>query len=391
MQIRAKANDNQIINTAGAARERAAQREGKQFGKDGRKSIFAGDLGVQQDRISLRRQRAQKKALKIVGDAWKGDKKIDQNIMEIRDRVAQLNAEKKENLGIITEGEAQKEALRQQYGVASDSQEQKELELLERAADAERECNFDLLTEDEWKQVKELKQRQLSEEDQELLRKKTLSEDPESGVRLTDEEKEKVAQLEAREDRLTEYQERCLAIDKFQGTYETRNEKIDAELMGCHATIRATKLERLKYHAMVDAQKQADEVMEAAGREILGMMIDEAKEHVDEELEEPREEAKEKAEEKAEEEEKTAERNEKKEELEAQIDAAHERSEEQEELRREAEERSREDAELLETMIDAGVGNVGNVSDIQSEIKTILHKMKLLEEDLKGSTVDDQL
>ena len=391
MQIRAKANDNQIINTAGAARERAAQREGKQFGKDGRKSIFAGDLGVQQDRISLRRQRAQKKALKIVGDAWKGDKKIDQNIMEIRDRVAQLNAEKKENLGIIAEGEAQKEAMRQQYGVDADSQEQKELELLERAADAERECNFDLLTENEWKQVKELKQRQLSEEDQELLRKKALSEDPESGVMLTDEEKEKVAQLEARKDRLTEYQERCLAIDKFQGTYETRNEKIDAELMGCHATIRATKLERLKYHAMVDAQKQADEVMEAAGKEILGMMIDEAKEHVDEELEEPREEAKEKAEEKAEEEEKTAERNEKKEELEAQIDAAHERSEEQEELRREAEERSREDAELLETMIDAGVGNVGNVSDIQSEIKTILHKMKLLEEDLKGSTVDDQL
>ena len=142
---------------------------------------------------------------------------------------------------------------------------------------------------------------------------------------------------------------------------------------------------------MVDAQKQADEVMEAAGKEILGMMIDEAKEHVDEELEKPREEAKEKAEEKAEEEEKVAERNEKKEELEAQIDAAHERSEEQEELRREAEERSREDADLLETMIDAGVGNVGNVSDIQSEIKTMLHKMKLLEEDLKGSAVDDQL
>ena len=391
MQIRAKANENQIINTAGAARERAAQREGKQFGKNGRKSIFAGDIGVQQDSITLRRQRAQKKALKIVSDAWTGDRKIDQNMMEVRDRAAQLNAEKKENLDIIAEGEAKKEALRQQYGVSADSQEQKELELLQRAEDAKYERKNYLLTEDEWKQVEELKKRQLSEEDQELLRKKALSEDSATGVQLTDEEKEKVAQLEAREDRLTEYQERCLAIDKFQRTYETRNQQIDEELAGCYATIRATRLERLKYHGMVDAQKQADEVMEAAGKEILGMMIEEAKEHVDEELEEPREEAKEKAEEKAEEEEKIAERNEKKEELEAQIDAAHERSEEQEELRREAEERSREDAELLETMIDAGVGNVGNVSDIQSEIKTMLHKMKLLEEDLKGSTVDDQL
>ncbi|MBD5504732.1 MAG: hypothetical protein HDR09_13635 [Lachnospiraceae bacterium] len=391
MQIRAKANENQIINTAGAARERAAQRDGKQFGKNGRKSIFAGDIGVQQDSITLRRQRAQKKALKIVSDAWNGDRKIDQNMMEVRDRAAQLNAEKKENLDIIAEGEAKKEALRQQYGVSADSQEQKELELLQRAEDAKYEHKDYLLTEDEWKQVNELKKRQLSEEDQELLRKKALSEDPATGVQLTDEEKEKVAQLEARENRLTEYQERCLAIDKFQRTYETRNQQIDEELTGCYATIRATRLERLKYHGMVDAQKQADEVMEAAGKEILGMMIEEAKEHVDEELEEPREEAKEKAEEKAEEEEKIAERNEKKEELEAQIDAAHERSEEQEELRREAEERSREDAELLETMIDAGVGNVGNVSDIQSEIKTMLHKMKLLEEDLKGSAVDDQL
>lgn len=391
MQIRANANENQIINTAGAARERAAQREGKQFGKNGRKSIFAGDIGVQQDSIALRRQRAQKKALKIVSDAWNGDRKIDQNMMEVRDRAAQLNAEKKENLDIIAEGEAQKEALRQQYGVSADSQEQKELELLQRAEDAKYEHKDYLLTEDEWKQVNELKKRQLSEEDQELLRKKALSEDSSTGVRLTDEEKERVAQLEAREDRLTEYQERCLAIDKFQRTYETRNQQIDDELVGCYATIRSTRLERLKYHGMVDAQKQADEVMEAAGKEILGMMIDEAKEHVDEELEKPREEAKEKAEEKAEEEEKVAERNEKKEELEAQIDAAHERSEEQEELRREAEERSREDADLLETMIDAGVGNVGNVSDIQSEIKTMLHKMKLLEEDLKGSAVDDQL
>ena len=100
MQIRAKANENQIINTAGAARESAAQREGKQFGKNGRKSIFAGDIGVQQDSIALRRQRAQKKALKIVSDAWNGDRKIDQNMMEVRDRAAQLNAEKKENLNM---------------------------------------------------------------------------------------------------------------------------------------------------------------------------------------------------------------------------------------------------------------------------------------------------
>lgn len=391
MQIRANANENQIINTGSAARDRAAQRAGKQFGKNGRKSIFAGDIGVQQDRITQRRERAKKKALKIVGDAWNGDKKIDQSISEVRDRVVQLNAEKEENLTIISGTEEQKEALRKQYGVSADSQEQKDLELLERAAEAERKFKFNMLTEDEWKQVDELKKRRLSDEDKELLRKQELAEDPLSGVYLTEEEKEKIAKIMPAENRLTEYQERCLALDAYQSNYEIRNEKIDRELMGCHATIRATKLERLKYHEMVDAQNKADKAMEAAGKEILGMLIEEAKDHVDEELEEPREEAKEEAEKKAEEEEKIEEREEKQEQIDEQVDAAQERNEEQEALRREAEERSREDADLLETMIDAGVGNVGSGSDIKSEIKNMLHKMKLLEEDIKGSQVDEEL
>ena len=60
-------------------------------------------------------------------------------------------------------------------------------------------------------------------------------------------------------------------------------------------------------------------------------------------------------------------------------------------MRREVQERSREEADLLETMMEAGMGNVGNVSEVQSEIKNMIHKMKLLEEDLKGSTVDEDL
>ncbi len=392
MQIRANANENQIINSASAARERAAQREGKQFGgQSGRKSIFAGDIGMRQDRITQRREYARKKALKIVGDAWNVDKKIDQNILDIRDRAAQLMDEKKENLDVIETAEMQKEALREQYGVAADSQEQKDLELLQKA-DRASNPRFDIhLTAEEEAQVKVLKERRLSAEDKELLRKKALSEDPVTGVQLTEEEQEKAAQLENKKDRLTEYQERCLDIDAFQHTYEKRNLEIDRELAGCYGSIRATKQERLKYHEMVNAQNKADKVMDAAGKEILGMLVEEAKDHVDEELEEPREEVKEEAEEKAEEEERIEEREEKQEELEAQVDAAHDRSEEQEAVRREVQERSREEADLLETMMEAGMGNVGNVSEVQSEIKNMIHKMKLLEEDLKGSTVDEDL
>ena len=55
--------------------------------------------------------------------------------------------------------------------------------------------------------------------------------------------------------------------------------------MNCNRTIGAIQLERLKHQEMVKAQKKADEVMEAANDEIFGMLVDEAKDHVDEDLE----------------------------------------------------------------------------------------------------------
>lgn len=391
MQIRANANDNQIINTNAAARARAEERAGRQNRQTkGKQSIFAGDLGLHGDMISLRRQRAQRKALKIVGDAWDGEKKVDKSITDIRDRLCELWAEKEENLGYIAQGDAQKEALRQQYGVALDSQEQKDLELLEKREKAgispAGEVQF---TQEELDRLEVLDGRKPTAEDFELLKKKADAEMPGSTVKLTEEEEAKLAELEGVP--LTEYQERCMRIDKYQQRYEKRNTQIDEEVMNCNSTIRAIQQERLKYHGMVDAQKKADKAMEAANDEIFGMLVDEAKEHVDEEMEETREEAKEEAEEKAEQEEKIEEREEKQEELEARIEETHENNEEQEKLRRESSERSREDANLLENMIDAGMGNMGSISDVQTEVKNMLHKMKLLEEDLKGSTVDDQV
>lgn len=353
MQIRANGNENQVISVSSAARaraeERAAQRAGRKPQQNGRKTIFAGDLGLSQDIITQRKQRAQKKALKIVGDAWAGDRKIDAGIAEMKDKLVQLRQELSDNLNVIAEGDAQKEALRQEYGVEMDSREQKDLELLEKEADARR--GFD--------------------------------------VEFTEEEMERLA--EVKKQPLTEYQERCMKIDSYQGGFERRNVIIRDQIVGYNASVTATRLERLKYHEMVDAQKKAENVMEAASKEAVGLLVDEAKDHVDEELEETREEAEKKAEEKAEQEEKIDERKEKQEEVEVRIDEAREKNEEREELRKEAEERSREDAELLGDMMDAGMGGVGSTSDVKSDIKNMLHKMKLLEEDLKGSIVDDQM
>lgn len=358
MQI--KANENQVINVSSAAQARRQERAGRNSQQQNRKSIFAGDLGFNQDAVTLRKQHAQKKAFKLISDVWAGDQKIDQNIADIRAKVNELQADIEANQEIVNQGEAQKEALRAQYGVEADSQEQKDLELLEKEADMRR-----------------------------------LGTGPE-GVQLTEEEQARLNELRdpvtwQYKIPLTEYQQRCLEIDDRQGVYESRIISAERQIEAGYASIREIRIERLKHHDMADARKEADEVMAQASKDTICMLVDEAKDHVDETYEEQREEAKEKAEEKEEQEEKIEDRREEKEELEVRINAESAERHETEEARREQEKKAREDAELLEDMAAGGMDVAGSSDEVKAEIKDMLHKMKLLEEDLKGAAVDEEL
>ncbi len=389
MQIRANENENQVIQVSSSTRARAQEKAGRNGQEEQkRNTIFMGDLNVKKDPITQRKQYAQQKALKMVGDAWDVDRKIDQNIQDIRDKLRQLEDEYVENLGYIAEGDAQKEQLRQQYNVAPDSQEQKDLELLQKKADYMRHPDEVTLTEEDRARLKAISGRPPeTKEEVELLQRKADAEKFGLEVEWTEEEEALLKEMEGVP--LTEYQERCLKIDGYQKIYETRNDVIKDQIAAYNGSIRATRLERLKFREMEKAQKKAEEVMEAAGKEIIGMLMEEAKDHVDEEMEETKEEAEEKAEEEASQEEKIEERKEDTAELEQRIDEAHRENEAREELRREAEERSREDAVLLGDIMEAGMGT-GSLSDVKFDVKNMLHKMKLLEEDLKGSIVDEE-
>lgn len=131
-----------------------------------------------------------------------------------------------------------------------------------------------------------------------------------------------------------------------------------------NAVIRGTRLERLKKSPMVKAQKEAEEVLEAARDEIIGMGWEEVKDHIDEEAEEREEKA-----------EKIKEEKEKQEEF---IERQKEKREEEESW---IEELKPED---MTALLDKG-------SDVQKELQEMLQKMKLLEEDIKGAAVDETL
>lgn len=288
-------------------------------------TIFAGNLNKQLDPIAQKKQQARQQAMKIVSDAWEGERKIDEDIEDRRNKIAKLRTDmgtaRKQLKGI----EEAREKLRKNCGVEKDSQEEQDLKLLEKEMDMYK---------------------------------------PGKGVSLSKEEMERIAQL--KKNGLTQYQQRSLEMKESGSVYEDEIAEIEKQIAEESAVIRGTKLERLKYNPMAEANKQADAVLEAASDEIIGMLMEEAKNHIDEEMEEKKEAAEEKAEEEKEQEER--------------LESIKEKKEEQKEL-------TEAITDVTEKMLEMD----GVKTDVQQEIKDMMNKMKLLEEDMKGAAIDETL
>ena len=136
--------------------------------------------------------------------------------------------------------------------------------------------------------------------------------------------------------------------------------EIEAE----NAVIRGIHLERLKKDPMLGAKKQAEEVLEAARDEIIGMVTEEAKDHIDEEQEKREEQAEE----------------------------VKEKKEEQEKILEKRKEREDELEELMEDMPLEELADLKNAqTQMQQEIQNLVSKMGLVAEDIKGARVDESL
>lgn len=287
------------------------------------KSIYAGEWNKQFDPIEQKKQQAKKQAMRVVGKARQADQKIEQDMQKRRDKIEDYKKELKFASDELNRFEEEEEALRKGYGVEEDSKEQQELELLKKSMDSKR-----------------------------------------GGRQLTGEEKQQLGELD--ETRLTEYQQRAVAMYKERFYYEDMRKAAQDGISEETRIIAATRQAMLKSQGMIKAEKKADKIMQNAGEEIIGMLLDEAKEHIDEEMEEKIEAAEEKAEKEKEEK---------------------ERLEEIKEEKKENEEFAQQLAETTEYMVD-----LEGVSDnITKEIKKIAEEMKLLEEDLKGAAVDTQI
>ena len=294
-------------------------------GTANRKTINGSDLQKKFDPIAAKKEQARKRAMKIVGDAFANEQKIDDDLNARRERIKSLQKDMGDADKAISEIEDNRAALRDVYGVDEDSQEEADLKLLEKEIKAQMTGSDVHLSKDDMDAIKKIK-----------------------------------------ENGLSEYQQRSLEMLEYEVSYAKTAYEANEEIKIENSIISATLLERLKSHAMVDASKEADAIMDAASDEIISMLVDEAKEHIDEEAEKQKEMAQ-------------AEK-EKEEEIQERIDAAKEKKKENEELTE----------DILEGVQEAST-NASDISAAQQEIKDMMNKMKLIEDDIKGAAVDKSI
>lgn len=202
------------------------------------------------------------------------------------------------------------------------------------------------------------------EKDLKLLEKELRSHMPGNYEALSKEDMDKIRDI--KESGLSEYQEKSLSILESEIPYVTAVYEAKQEIGMENRIISTTKIERLKSHSMIDAQKEAELIMKEAALEIKGMLVDEAKNNIDENADEQKEKAKLEAE--------------KQKEIQERIDAAKEKKTKNELV-----------TENIIENVEEISSKVNDVGEALQEIKNMMNKMKLVEEDIKGVAVDKNL
>ena len=269
------------------------------------------------DPIAAKKENAKKKALKIVGDAFSNERKIDDDIKSRREKIDSLLkdiGDARKSIGVL---EKSRSELMDVYGVTEDSPEENDLKLLE---------------------------------------KEFRSNLPGSKEMLTIEERARLSEIKA--NGLTEYQQRSMELLQYESPFLEEAYEAEKGIYEEERIISGIKIERLKHHTMLDASKQADKVMDEASKEIVKMIVDEAKENIDKKAEEEKEKAK-------------AEK-EKKEELEEKIEAAREKRRENEKLTEEI----LENASEVTTVVNDVKEAQQEVKEMLSKMKLIEDDIK---------------
>lgn len=131
LTVHAGKNENSLFIT----NENAMNRRAGEKAQEGKKNtIYAGNIGVRPDSIQIKRQQAQKKAMKILQDTFNADKELDQGMEDMATRATELqdqNLEYRKELDQIRNTRAE---LEKNYE-GSEDKENSDLDLMRKELD----------------------------------------------------------------------------------------------------------------------------------------------------------------------------------------------------------------------------------------------------------------
>lgn len=305
--------------------------ETRKNGVSDKGTVYAGDLQFAQstnNAVNDKKQSAQKQAMKLIRDAWDSDNKA----VSQRDQMAQQKEEKRKEVRACDEELKQvresKEIVRQSYGVDPDSQEQKDLELLEKYQDYQKGVQTDDFSQEEIDRLKELQNTPL-----------------------------------------TDYQTKALQLNAQKDAILDRKDRAQRKATALTEAAADARLDQLKSQDMQKAQDAADELLDASDKDAFGMLIQDAVDNIDEKQEEEQKKAEEAQEKRDEQQEKIDEKKEEKQQQEKIIEGAVE-------------------ADKLEADVTVDQTGTSKLEEAQQHIQTILKKNNLVNEDLKGIKID---
>ena len=298
--------------------------------------------------ITRRQELAKKTALKVISDAFSGEKKLDSQMQSITDEIHRLQDVITEKTNDRDYNDAILKDLQSEYGVKKDSKEHKEVEILA------------------------VKMR-----------------NPE--IEVTEEELNS----------LTDYQKKALYYVTQNQQNSIDIDQMKSQLAGNVQGYADMKSERAKSQDMLNAQDAADDILEVANSETISLLTQDAVDHINEEQKE-REEAAKEAEEKKKEEKKEAAKKLEKEAIQQEMienikEHASENGKSSSDIKKEIARREREEANTadIDDIEKAKSFDGTSIQDTQNavntEITNILNRLSLLPNDIKGTSIDSQL
>ncbi len=199
-------------------------------------SIYAGNLNLARDPVEVRKANGQKQAIRAILETFSKELNIDSNIDEMRTKQEELRSDMSVYHDKLASVQKMKEELRKGYEVSEYSEEEMDVNLIIKGVN-----------------------------------------NPEA---LTDEEKQRLESIGS----LTDYQKEMLECNKIETYWNNNLNNANSSINSISIAVSSIQLDRQKHNPVLEAKEAAQDIIDITSKEVIGMLLEESKDTIDEKL-----------------------------------------------------------------------------------------------------------